>query len=133
MIQYNSLLLGVEKLYVRRIGMSDSGKRMSKLGQQFESIRKKGKTEVTRSLSAEQAEFIKEELHYVVIPTEYEITTQRIKRASEAMWFLQEIHRASKNGQKKIHKKIRKKELKVLERAGIQFRPVRYRIILGAN
>lgn len=113
--------------------MSDSGKRMSKLGQQFEAIRQKGKSEVTRYLSEEQAEFVKNELHYVVIPTEYEIETQRIKRACEAMWLLQEIHRASKNGQKKIRKAIRKKELKVLERAGIQFRPVKYRIIFEAN
>jgi len=113
--------------------MNDSGVCRSKLEQRLNAVRQKGKQEVVWNLTEEQAEFIKSELHLVVIPTLYEIQTKRIRQASNAMWLLQEIHRASKNGQTKIYKAIRKKELKFLSREDIPFRPVRYRIILDAT
>lgn len=111
--------------------MRDSGKHL-KLEQQLNAIRQKGTMDVVKRLSEEQAEFVRNELKLPIAECLYEIETKRITNASSAMGLLQEIHRASKRGQRTIRKDIRKKDLKVLENAGVKFRPVKYRIKLNA-
>lgn len=119
----------MENFYVRRIRMTEAGKHMSKLEQQLNATRQKGATETSMRLSEEQATFVKEVLKLKIIPCLYEIQTRRITNASTAMSIIRDVHRANKRGQRTIRKDLRQKEVRALERAGVEFRPVKYRII----
>ena len=107
--------------------MTEAGKRMSKLEQQLNATRQKGVAETSMRLSEEQATFVKEVLKLKIIPCLYEIQTRRITNA--AMSIIRDVHRANKRGQRTIRKDLRQKEVRALERAGVEFRPVKYRII----
>lgn len=109
--------------------MIESGKRMLRLQQQLSAIRQKGATETSMRLDEEQAAFVNDELKLKTIPCLYEIQTRRIENVSGAMGILKEIHRANKRGQKTVRKELRRKEVGALERAGVKFRPVKYRVI----
>lgn len=110
--------------------MNNSGRHMRRLQEQFANARKQGKGEVQRKLSEEEAAFTRDKLHYIVIACLYEIKTKKIGDLSEATEILREVHRASKRGQKTIFKKkIRLQDAYALKEAGVQFRPVEYRII----
>lgn len=122
----------MEKTYVRRIGMSNSGKKLRKLEQQLKNLQQKGNTEATLQLSEEQATFVKEELKLPISVILYEIRTKQIENVTSTAGLLQEVHRAYKRGQETIRKAIRGKDFGTLETAGVEFRPVRYRIILSA-
>lgn len=114
-------------------GMNDSDKRAMKLEQQLAAQIQKGNPDVIRRMTAEQATFVKDVLHYQVNPYLYEVHTRKIENVSNAMWLLKEIHRAYKKGQKTIYKRLRAKEVDALERAGIKFRPVKYRVVFNAG
>ena len=107
--------------------MTEAGKRMSKLEQQLNATRQKGVAETSMRLSEEQATFVKEVLKLKIIPCLYEIQTRHITNASTAMSIIRDVHRANKRGQRTIRKDLRQKEVRA--RAGVEFRPVKYRII----
>ena len=107
--------------------MTEAGKRMSKLEQQLNATRQKGVAETSMRLS--EATFVKEVLKLKIIPCLYEIQTRRITNASTAMSIIRDVHRANKRGQRTIRKDLRQKEVRALERAGVEFRPGKYRII----
>lgn len=113
--------------------MGNSGKNMRKLEQQLNAFRQKGSQEVSLELNEAQATFVKNELKLQISVSVYEIQTQRIANVTSTAGLLQEIHRSYKRGQEIIRKSIRSKDLGVLEDAGVQFRPVKYRIILSAT
>lgn len=112
--------------------MSNSGKKLRKLEQQLKNLQQKGNTEATLQLSEEQATFVKEELKLPISVILYEIRTKQIENVTSTAGLLQEVHRAYKRGQETIRKAIRGKDFGTLETAGVEFRPVRYRIILSA-
>lgn len=113
--------------------MSDANNRMLKLRSQLEADKQKGKLEVIKRMTPEQAEFVEEVLHHEVHEYLYEIQTKRIENSSNTTGILKEIHRAYKKGQKTIYKKLRAKEVAALVRAGIEFRPVKYRVVFNAE
>lgn len=113
--------------------MTETGKKMSKLEQQLEAVRQKGVQETSMRLNEEQAEFVEKELKLPLIPCLYEVQTKRIADVSGTMGILKEIHRAYKRGQKTVRRDLSKKEVGVLERAGLKIRPVKYRIIFECN
>lgn len=112
--------------------MRNSGKKLRKLEQQLNTLQQKGSKETTLQLSEEQAAFVKDELKFPIFAILYEIRTKQIENVTSTAGLLQEIHRSNKRGQETIRKAIRGKDFGTLETAGVEFRPVRYRIILSA-
>lgn len=121
------------KLYVRRNGMSDANNRMLKLQSQLKADMQKGKTEVIKRMTPEQAEFVSEVLHHEVHPYLYKVYTKRIENVSGTNWTLREIHNAYKKGRKVICKRLRNKDLETLNRAEVKFQPVKYRVVFNAK
>lgn len=111
--------------------MSKSEKRLEKLKKQLYALRQKGMKDVVKDLSEEEAAYVRVELKYPITPCLYEIQTQRIDGASSSI--CQQVSRAHKRGESTIYKDLGRKDKTALEEAGVQFRPVKYRIILNAK
>jgi len=112
--------------------MKNDQYRLSKLKYQLEEMKRNNCESVVKKLSPLQKEYV-ENLGYAVIPWIYEIDTQRIINYSYVCGLLKEIHRASCRGQRKLYKKVNNNQIKILNRAGIQFRVLNYKIFPQAK
>lgn len=110
--------------------MTNKEKRLSALKYKLRQKKENCEKEVIWKLSNEQKEYV-EQLGYTVIPWIYEITTKSIigiRGVTEPM--IRDVHYAGKRGQKKLYRKLKKKELKTLEEYGVRCYPFKYKIIL---
>ena len=92
--------------------------------------RKAGQKEVIWKLNDEQLNYISS-IAKDIFPYLYEINTRTFCSTDKiASSLIKEIHFARKNGKKKLYKKLKRNELKELKQYGVEYRCLKYRIIL---
>lgn len=111
--------------------MTDKENQLSRIKYQLRQKKESGKKEVIWKLNVSQKEYIEDSLNHKVIPWIYEINTTSFKNfQTNSGSILFQIHMARKKGQKRIYRKLKKHEKKVLDQSGIKYRAFKYKIVL---
>ena len=111
--------------------MTNKQKQFARIKCQLIQRRENGNKEVIWKLSQEQREFVENNLGYRIIPWIYEISTTTIASVNfggDSMMY--QIYTARRRGQKKIYRKLKRREKKSLDDYGIRYRPFKYKIVL---
>ena len=110
--------------------MKNSQMKFATLKYQLREYKNAGKKEVIRKLNEEQREYV-ETLGYATIPFLYEIVKKsfaNIKKVNCSV--VKDVHYSNRKGRRKIYRKLKRTDLKILEQNDIFYRIYKYRIIL---
>lgn len=109
--------------------MNNKKYHLSKLKKELELRKSKGNEYVIWNLSQEQREYLFN-LGYNIIVELYCIKTEKLINPKNQNAILKDIHYANKKGKKYIVRKLKKDELKILERFNVVCYPIKYKIFL---
>lgn len=111
--------------------MKDREHRLSALKHQLAERKGNRQEYVIWALTEQQLEYVKN-LGYPVIPWIYRIRTKQMSpffRSNDSI--LRVLHFANKKKKNTVFTRLKKGEKEVLDRAGIEYKPYKYKIILS--
>ena len=109
--------------------MSNNRNSCKKLEQQLREKKKHGQQSTVRVLTEEQVSHVAYVLHFPVKPFLYIITTKRLTGTRDN-YLLRQINSAFCHGKRKLYKKLSRKDIAILVRHDIEFKPFKYTIML---
>ena len=110
--------------------MKNKAYKNSQLKHKVFEAKRTGKKQVIWNISDSQAEFL-QELGFRTEPFLYWIETRKWYNVQDKQGILKEIHFKCKQGNKKIVKKLNRKDIKLLDEFSVHYGVLKYRIVLN--
>ena len=102
---------------------------LEELENQLQLLKSKNIRKVELDLSETQKDFLVENGH-ILVPILFQIKTKRFSNIKEQPSLIQEIHKMCKRNKMLEVRPLKKKEMELLEKAGVKYRGYRYIVYL---
>lgn len=109
--------------------MSNKRNSCKDLELQLREKKERGQQSTLRVLTDEQVAYVTYVMHFPVKPFLYVITTKPITGTKDN-YLLRQINGAFFNGKRKLYKKLSRRDIAVLVKRDVEFKPFKYTIML---